>query len=422
MNEKKRKFFIRALCVFLAVLMAFSLLLSVIPARAVNRSDIKALEEKKEELEKKSQELQDSIDAMETQHARYIDRKAVLDQRIQCNRDEIAVIEQQIALYDQQIQETRERLAEATAAEETQYDLLRKRMRSMEESGTLSYVNILVNANSLTDLLGKITDISDIMEYDKALQASYTAVRSDVTELSEQLEEQQRTQSAIIQEMEFKQQQMEAQTTAAYEMIANLENDMEAYNTAMAENDEAEAALQKEIDALMAKLREEEAAAAAAAEAEKNKNNGSSGGGTGGSVMGTGDFRWPVDCYLITSEYGYRIHPIQNVTKFHAGVDIGAQSGQSIYASAAGTVAVSTYNDSYGNYVLINHGGGNATLYAHMSSTAVTAGQYVSQGQVIGYVGSTGWSRGPHLHFEIRLNGSTVNPLQFFSGYTIYNG
>ncbi|MDY5100390.1 MAG: M23 family metallopeptidase, partial [Oscillospiraceae bacterium] len=227
---------------------------------------------------------------------------------------------------------------------------------------------------------------------------------------------------AIIQEMEFKQQQMEAQTTAAYEMIANLENDMEAYNTAMAENDEAEAALQKEIDALMAKLREEEAAAAAAAEAEKNKNNGSSGGGTGGSVMGTGDFRWPVDCYLITSEYGYRIHPIQNVTKFHAGVDIGAQSGQSIYASAAGTVAVSTYNDSYGNYVLINHGGGNATLYAHMSSTAVTAGQYVSQGQVIGYVGSTGWSSGPHLHFEIRLNGSTVNPLQFFSGYTIYNG
>ena len=116
MNEKKRKFFIRALCVFLAVLMAFSLLLSVIPARAVNRSDIKALEEKKEELEKKSQELQDSIDAMEAQHARYIDRKAVLDQRIQCNRDEIAVIEQQIALYDQQIQETRERLAEATAA------------------------------------------------------------------------------------------------------------------------------------------------------------------------------------------------------------------------------------------------------------------------------------------------------------------
>ena len=189
MNEKKRKFFIRALCVFLAVLMAFSLLLSVIPARAVNRSDIKALEEKKEELEKKSQELQDSIDAMEAQHARYIDRKAVLDQRIQCNRDEIAVIEQQIALYDQQIQETRERLAEATAAEETQYDLLRKRMRSMEESGTLSYVNILVNANSLTDLLGKITDISDIMEYDKALQASYTAVRSDVTELNAQLED-----------------------------------------------------------------------------------------------------------------------------------------------------------------------------------------------------------------------------------------
>ena len=97
-------------------------------------------------------------------------------------------------------------------------------------------------------------------------------------------------------------------------------------------------------------------------------------------------------------------------------------SGLSLSASAAGTVATSTYNDSYGNYVLINHGGGNATLYAHMSSAAVSAGQYVTQGQGIGYVGSTGWSTGPHLHFEIRLNGSTVNPLQYFSGYTVVDG
>ena len=85
-------------------------------------------------------------------------------------------------------------------------------------------------------------------------------------------------------------------------------------------------------------------------------------------------------------------------------------------------MATATYNDSYGNYVLINHGGGNSTLYAHMSSMAVSSGAYVTQGQVIGYVGSTGWSTGPHLHYEVRLNGSTVNPLSYYSGYTIYNG
>ena len=138
--------------------------------------------------------------------------------------------------------------------------------------------------------------------------------------------------------------------------------------------------------------------------------------------MGSGSFVWPATSYLVTSEYGYRIHPLQGVQKFHSGIDIGAGAGTPIYAAAAGTVATATYNDSYGNYVLINHGGGNSTLYAHMSSMAVSSGAYVTQGQVIGYVGSTGWSTGPHLHYEVRLNGSTVNPLSYYSGYTIYNG
>lgn len=413
--NKKRKLMVRIICVFLAVLMALSLLLSVITAYAVDRSEIEALEKQKETLEAKSAELQENISNMETQHSRYIDRKAVLDQRIQCNRDEIEVIRQQLELYDLQVTEAQEKLLAATTAEQEQHSLLRRRMRSMEESGTLSYVNILVKANSLTDLLGKISDIGDIMEYDRSLQEAYVTTRSDVEELSAELEAAQAQQEAINQELEFKQEQLEAQTVAAYEMIAGLEDDLETYNVAIAENEAAEDALQHEIDELMEELRKEEAAAAAAAAAASGKN----GKTPSQTVMSSGDFLWPVGCYVVTSEYGYRVHPLQGVSKFHAGIDIGAQAGQAIYASVAGTVATSTYNDSYGNYVLINHGSGNATLYAHMSSSAVSAGQYVSQGQVIGYVGSTGWSTGPHLHFEIRLNGSTVDPLQYFSGYTV---
>ena len=414
--NKKRKLIVRIICVFLAVLMVLSLLLSVITAYAVDQSEIDALEEQKAALEAKSAELQESIGAMETQHARYIDRKAVLDQRIQCNRDEIDVIQQQMLLYDQQVTEAQEKLSAAMTAEEEQHTLLRRRMRSMEESGTLSYVNILVKANSLTDLLSKISDIGDIMEYDRNLQEAYVETRSDVAELSAELEEAQAQQEAINKELEFKQEQLEAQTVAAYEMIAGLEDDLDTYNTAIAENEAAEDALQHEIDELMEELRKEEAAAAAAAAAAAGNKTPKT---PSQSVMNSGDFLWPVGCYIVTSEYGYRVHPLQGVSKFHAGIDIGAQAGQPIYASVAGTVATSTYNDSYGNYVLINHGSGNATLYAHMSSAAVTSGQYVSQGQVIGYVGSTGWSTGPHLHFEIRLNGSTVDPLQYFSGYTV---
>ena len=203
-------------------------------------------------------------------------------------------------------------------------------------------------------------------------------------------------------------------------MLADLENDLDAYNKAYEENEQAEKELADEIDTLMETLRRQEAAAAAAARPSGGGSSGNS--NTGSSVMGSGSFIWPATSYLVTSEYGYRIHPLQGVQKFHSGIDVGAGAGTPIYAAAAGTVATATYNDSYGNYVLINHGGGNSTLYAHMSSMAVSSGAYVTQGQVIGYVGSTGWSTGPHLHYEVRLNGSTVNPLSYYSGYTIYNG
>lgn len=413
---KKRKTFIRVTCIFLALLMLLSLVASVIPVRAVSQKEIDALQEQKEALERKGDELQATVDAMESEQKNYLNRKAVLDQKIQCTADEIGIIQQQVDLYARQISETSAMLEAARTTESEQFVLLRSRMRSMEESGTLSYLNVLLKANSFSDLLSKVTDISEIMHYDQNLQDEYINAREDVQQLNSQLEEAQNRQLAIQEELTLKQEQMEAQTVVAYEMIAALEADIDTYGAEIAANDEAEAALQKDIDKLMAQLAAEEAARKAAEEAARRANQPAP---VSTSVSGTGSYKWPVDCYIITSEYGYRVHPLQQTTKFHAGVDIGAQSGQAIYAADTGTVATAATNDSYGNYVLINHGGGSATLYAHMSSMAVSAGQNVTKGQVIGYVGSTGWSTGPHLHFEIRQGGSTVNPLQFFSGYTI---
>ena len=421
--SKSRKKFIRFTCIFLAVLMLLSVFISVLPAFAVSRAEINKLKEEKEALEAKIEEIQESIDSLESAQTRYIDRKAALDQRILLNQQEIDIIMAQIELYDEQITETKQKLENATKSEEDQYAALCSRMRAMEESGTLSYVDVLFSATSLTDLLSKASDISHIMSYDKNLQTEYVAARENVETLKAELEVAQTEQQAIRGELEFKQQQLEAQTTAAYEMLAGLENDLEEYNKAYEENEQAEKDLADEIDDLMKELQRQEAAAAAAARPSGGGGGSSSGGGnSGGSVMGSGSFVWPATSYLVTSEYGYRVHPLQGVQKFHSGVDIGAGAGTPIYAAAAGTVATATYNDSYGNYVLINHGGGNSTLYAHMSSMAVSSGTYVSQGQVIGYCGSTGWSTGPHLHFEVRLNGSTVNPLSYYSGYTIYNG
>ena len=126
---------------------------------------------------------------------------------------------------------------------------------------------------------------------------------------------------------------------------------------------------------------------------------------------------WPSNTTrLVTSPYGYRIHPVTGKSRFHAGIDIGAAHGTSILAANDGVVIVSGYNSGgYGNYVVINHGGGYTTLYAHCSSLLVSVGQKVSRGQVIARCGSTGMSTGPHIHFEVQVNGTTTNPMQYFN-------
>ena len=157
-----------------------------------------------------------------------------------------------------------------------------------------------------------------------------------------------------------------------------------------------------------------------------NTTSGDSGtdeGSTGGSDIGsaaTGTYVWPCpSSTYITSRYGNRIHPIFGTERFHSGIDISANTGATVIAADGGTVTVADYSSSYGNYVMIYHSNGTYTLYAHMSSLAVSAGQTVSQGQTIGYVGSTGWANGPHLHFEIRnASGNTEDPTAYFSGLT----
>jgi murein DD-endopeptidase MepM/ murein hydrolase activator NlpD len=133
---------------------------------------------------------------------------------------------------------------------------------------------------------------------------------------------------------------------------------------------------------------------------------------SGGSVVGTGQFVWPVSG-TITSPFGTRRHPVFGDMRFHGGIDIGAAHGTTVVAADSGSVIISSYNSSYGNYVVISHGNGITTLYAHLSTRSVSVGDSVSRGQQIGRVGSTGVSTGPHLHFEVSVNGTRVNPRSY---------
>jgi len=417
----KNKKFVSLVCIILAALMLFGVLftaLGSITASAVSQSEIDALEEKRDEIREKQKDLSEQIDALESEMASVIEQKTALDEQNELNRQDIELINQQIELYEGLVEEKAVELEEALAAEQQQYESYRARVRAMEENDTWNYIAILFKAKSLASFLSMLDDIFEIMTYDKAVEEDYIAAREKVEEVKAEYEAVQAEMEVKKDELLLEKERLEEQIEYAFALIAALEEDIEAYKLAYSENEELEDEVQSEIDRLTKQLQDEEAARKAAemaAQAKPNTNT-TGGGSTAAGTNANGYYYWPTQsCTYITSCFGYRVHPIFGTTKYHAGVDIAAGAGATISAAAAGTVTIAEYSSSYGNYVVIYHPNGSTTLYAHMSQMAVSVGQSVSKGQTIGYVGSTGWSTGPHLHFEIRVNGSCVDPLQYYS-------
>ena len=228
------------------------------------------------------------------------------------------------------------------------------------------------------------------MEEIKAVKAEYEQAKADMEDSKTELEALKAQQEKDI-----------AEATA---VIASLQGDISSNSSLLSELSAQEKQLNADIQKKVDELNKQQ---------EANKGNTGS-----GSTVGTGSLVWPSYCTYITSRQGPRIHPVTGEYKNHGGTDIGASYGSAIYAADSGTVVRSSdgWNGGWGNYVMIDHGNGMQTLYAHMSSRAVSVGQSVSRGQTIGYVGSTGMSTGPHLHFEMYINGSRIDPQTRYLG------
>lgn len=425
---KNRKAFIRITCIVLVVLMVLSLLTVVFTsgAYAASSSSIQAeineLNEQKDAIQARMEEYEAEIEDIDYEKSNVIERKAVLDQKNLLAQEEIDVIEEQIDIIDGLVTNMQMDLAEAQDEETYQRERWLTRIRAMEENSTLSYIQVLFNATSFSDLLTRIDLVNEVMEYDRDLEASYVAARENVELLEAEAEEMFAVNEANKSELEAKKAQLEADIEAANQLIAEMEKDIESYQELLALEEEAEAEVkaqiaEKQAEYEEAKAREAAAAAAAAAaqqaaQQQQQQNPGSTGNANVSGSSGT--LLWPSYCRTITSYYGYRLHPVYGYYKFHSGVDIGASGGSAIWASADGTVITSAYSSGYGNYVVIQHYDGYYTLYAHMSSRLVSAGQSVSQGQTIGLVGSTGVSTGYHIHYEV-WNGSwsTTDPMGY---------
>ena len=407
---------VSVIAVAMAFLLLTSLLLSVIGSMGAlasgHEAELDAIEQQKEELQAQREEMQAGIDELLAQRDTVLEKKALLDEQNQYAVEEMELIDEQIEVYTGLIEDKAEELADAQEAETSQYELYCKRVRAMEENGSYTYLDILFNCTSLGELLGAMDDISEIMDADRRLYEKYTAAREETERVKAEYEDTLTDLGDQQDELEAEKARLEAEIEEATDLISDLEADIEAAQAEYAANEAAEQALNAQMDAIAAQIAAEEEAAR-----QEAAQNGTDYTGPGSTA--TGSYTWPCpSCTYITSGYGNRIHPIFGTERWHSGIDIGAAAGATVIAADSGTVSVATYSSSYGNYVMIYHSNGTYTLYAHMSSIAVTAGQSVTKGDTIGYVGSTGWSTGPHLHFEIRNSGGTIDPTQFFSGLT----
>jgi len=374
------------------------------PAAAVKQADIDALKSSATDLNKQKRELKAKLSALSSDKAQVMKKKELLDQQIAVQVKEIGNVETQISTYADLITQTQAELADAQEREAAQYDLFCRRVRAMEEGGTVSYWSVLFKSDSLTDLLDRLNAVNEIMYADQAVIDQLKALQEEIAEKEAQLTASKADAEAAKKELVSKKTELEAQRTEANNLIRQLasdQNETEAEIDGLAEEQEA---IQKEIQELSRKLAAEQAAA--------------NGGKPSNAALG--GYIWPVDSRYITSTFGGRSSPGGIGSTNHKGIDIGRVGyTTTIHAAKSGTVIVAQRSRSYGNYVVISHGGGNTTLYAHMSSLGTTAGSYVNQGDSIGVTGSTGNSTGPHLHFEISENGVRINPLKYLTGYSL---
>ena len=398
-----RRIFVAVLAAALALLMLLPMLTMILggAAGAVTQEEIDALKEQRAESQARQQELKEQLAGLKAGLEEAKEKRRILVSQLEAINGELENINAQIVWYDGQIAEKEEERAAAVLREQEQYDLFCRRVRAMEESGKASYLSILFTAESFSDLLDRLADISDIMAYDQAVMDQLIATREEIERLKAELESARAEQEAMKADLESKQAEQKEKVAEAQRLLDQINADTAEVNRQLEEESAAAQAIQASIVAKQKALEE-----------ERRRNN--------IIINSESGYLWPLPGYYrLSSLFGYRIHPITGKAHSHTGIDIPAPSGTPILAAKSGQVVTSGWHDSYGNYVVVDHGNGNSTLYAHMSARSVSEGQMVSQGQEVGKVGTTGSSNGNHLHYEVRDNYSRVNPEKKYSGLNL---
>lgn len=371
MLNRKSRF---AMIVAILLMLTFAVETSLASAATLSqiRNNIKNKQQELNESRAKEKSLGDQVNSLE--------------QQINSKQSDIDELEASISEAQAKLETLEEELAAAEEKVNTQNENLNARLRNMYKNGSVGFIDVLMDSGSFSEFLNNLSLVEKV----------YTSDQDVLEELQKAYDEI----DAKKKEIETLQAELSESKATMEEQKSSLEADKASVEKKKSEIAADSAETQRELDKL-------EADAQALTSSIRNSGSSSSSSKYNGGIMA-----WPVpSCHTVSSGYGGRIHPTTGKYKFHGGLDIPGSYGSAIVAANSGKVIwAGNRGDSYGNYVIIDHGGGVSTLYGHSSKVLVSTGQRVSRGQRIANVGSTGRSTGPHCHFEVRINGSRVNP------------
>jgi murein DD-endopeptidase MepM/ murein hydrolase activator NlpD len=353
------------------------------------REKIDAAEKKKETLSEQIGDLDGRLTAIEDKLTALGDRIEAVEEKLSITREKLEVLREELRLKKLE-------LAEAQAELELEQENFAARAVLSYKSDDLGYVDVLLASSSFEDLISRVNVIHDLLGGNDELVGGLEATRDKVDSEKDAIAKRERAVADAVHLLQDKSDELAdlraaqaASQAAALALRQEKKGALKGVNKDLAELERQESQLLAESQALTGVV-----------------------GGSGSTGSGSGALSWPCSGTVV-SPFGYRIHPILGYRKMHTGIDIAAAYGVTLRSSAAGTVIYASWMGGYGNVIIVDHGDGLSTLYAHQSRLAVGNGARVSRGQTIGYVGSTGFSTGPHLHYEVRVNGNPVDPMRY---------
>lgn len=368
--------------VFLCIILLFC----SYTANADKQSD---LQSQKDQTQNEINEIKGKIKKAEESKSPYLEKKKELDSQINAANAELSKLTNQVNAIQSDINAKQADIEWLDGEESKSREVFKQRMRSLYEDNKMSYIDILFDSASISDLFYRLEIIKQFADYDNEIIESIIYSREKIAEAKAVLDEQKIQVEAVKLQAQAAKDRISALEAENQQVLDAINSDIDTLNKEQAAKEKEAAKIQNEIKKLL----------------EEQKTSGQT------LTYSSKGMVWPCPGYkTLTSQFGRRFHPVLKIYRSHNGIDIAAPSGANIIAAADGVVITSQYSSSYGNYIVINHGSGITTLYGHMSSRGVSAGAKVTAGQSIGKVGSTGISTGPHLHFEVSVNGTRQDP------------